>query len=265
MEKPKRDFLTFSELAARWECPDVYLHDLVRTGKIVPAIALTDQERYVGGEFRGGYLVGDIENAKHQSYAEYYVGTIVADDDHYENRPQCNRLMYCHCPADEANGGYSFQFVSSSPSPGDSAIWFYLDHGARIGCMDGEQRFRFEWVEIDRFEAEDSIGSVRPKGASAAIKPSIGEAAVLQPTTVSGPVRHKLVNRTHVLHAEIEEAKKKAVNPADANSVWSELVKLAESESGCFLGVVDGQLKYRKSNGEAGYFNLKALRGRMRR
>ena len=192
MDVPKRDFLTFFELAARWGCPGAYLHDLIRTGRVVPAIALTDQERYVGGEFRGGYLVGDIENAKHQSYAEYYVGTTVGDDDHYENRPQCSRLMYCHCPADEANGGYAFQFLSGSPSPGDTAIWFYLDHGARIGCTDGERRFRFELGEIDRFEAEDMSGSDQSKDKSVAVKPSSGEVVVAQSPTVSGTVRHKL-------------------------------------------------------------------------
>jgi len=265
MDVPKRDFLTFFELAARWGCPGAYLHDLIRTGRVVPAIALTDQERYVGGEFRGGYLVGDIENAKHESYAEYYVGTTVGDADHCENRPQCSRLMYCHCPADEASGGYAFQFLSGSPSPGETTIWFYLDHGARIGCADGERRFRFEWGEIDRFEAEHSTGGAPPEVTSLAIGSSIGEAVEARPPTVPTTVRHTLKNRVHVLHMEIEEAKKAAVNPADANNVWSELVKLAESEFGCFLGVVDGKLKYRKPNGEADYFNLKALRGRIQR
>lgn len=265
MDVPKREFLTFFELATRWGCPGAYLHDLIRTGRVVPAIALTDQERYVGGEFRGGYLVGDIENAKHESYAEYYVGTTVGDDDHYENRPQCSRWMYCHCPADEAGGGYAFQFLSGSPSPGETTIWFYLDHGARIRCTDGERRFRFEWGEIDRFEAEGSTGGEQLHATSVAIAPLIGEAADARLPTVPATVRHTLRNRVHVLHTEIEEAKKNAVNSTDPNNVWSELVKLAESEFGCFLGVVGGQLKYRKPNGEAGYFNLKALRGRIQR
>jgi hypothetical protein len=158
MKVPKVDFVTFSELAVRWSYSAAYLHDLIRNEKIIPAVVLTDQERYVGGEFRGGYYVGDIENATHRSYAEYYIGTTVGDDDYYENWPQCSRLVFCHTPVDEANGSYSFQFLSETSSRGHTAQWFYLDNAQRINSSDAEWRFRFTWSEIERFEKENRIG-----------------------------------------------------------------------------------------------------------
>ncbi|WP_446327070.1 hypothetical protein ACRHQN_27590 [Burkholderia pseudomallei] len=244
----KPDFLTFSELAARWDYSAEYVHDLIRTGKIVPAVALTDQERYVGGRFSGGYVVGDVDNAGHQSYAEYYVGTVPGDDDHYENRPQCGRVVFCHSPDDDPDGGYSFQFVSESAQPGQTAQWFYLDHAARISSVDGERRFRFVWSEIERFE--------------------MGDAAVSETEACGLPeqrvVQHKLKNRIRVLDAEIDEAKKSALQSDDVNSVWAELMKMAEAKIGCLLGVGDGEVKYEKG-GEIECFTKKNLGDRMSR
>ena len=266
MNLPQPEFLTLGELAHRWGYSEPYVHDLIRCGRIVPAITLTDPERYVGGEFSGGYGIGDIENATHKSYSEYYVGTVTGEDNHPENWPQCSRTVYFHSPVDDGDG-YSFQFVSENSDPGDTTQWFYLDHGVRIGSVDAARRFRFVWAEINRFEAENATTDAEQvEGAlSATSMCSSAEPPVSQLPVEQRVFQHKLRNRVHVLHSEIEEAKRKAANPGDPHSVWAELVKLAESEVGCFLGAFGEKLKYRKSNGEAGYFNPKALRGRMTR
>ncbi|CAN0620205.1 conserved protein of unknown function [Burkholderia multivorans] len=261
----KPDFLTFSELAARWDYSAEYVHDLIRTGKIVPAVALTDQERYVGGRFSGGYFVGDVGNARHQSYAEYYVGADPDSEDHYENRPQCGRIVFCHSPEDDPEGGYSFQFVSESADASQTAQWFYLDHAARINSVDGERRFRFVWPEIERFEMSDAAGSA----VGECVLPDQPENSTDDPLS-SGPqpelhvVQHKLRNRIHVLGAEIDEAKKNALQPDDVSSVWAELAKLAEARKGCLLGMDDGDVKYER-DGEIRYFKKKDLGDRMRR
>jgi hypothetical protein len=259
------DFLTFSELADRWGYSAEYLHDLIRTGQIVPSVALTDQERYVGGEFRGGYFVGDIENARHKSYSEFYVGTIFGKDDHYENWPQTTRIVFCHSPADDPSGGYSFQFISESPNPGETSRWFYLDRGARIGRVEGERRFRFTWSEIERFEAgglirDKSDLAVAPDGAVLPVE----DAAPRQPLPDRTVVQNTLKNRNHVLDAEIAEAGRRALSPGDAASVWSELVKMAEKRDGCLLGTDEGEVKYDR-DGEVCFFKKKHLADRLRR
>ncbi|WP_353254947.1 hypothetical protein [Burkholderia anthina] len=262
----KPDFLTFSELVARWGYSTEYMHDLIRTEKIVPAIALTDQERYVGGVFRGGYVVGDIDNARHESYAEYYVGTVPGDDDHYENRPQCGRIVFCHCPVDDLDDGYSFQFISDSAAPGETAEWFYLDDAARISSVDGKRRFRFTWSEIERFEMDDAAfgddgDCALPMGSKAS---STAEPASPLPQPEQRVVQHKLRNRIHVLDAEIGEAKKRALQPDDVNSVWAELMKMAEAGKGCLLGIGDGEVKYDKG-GEIRCLTKRNLRDRLTR
>lgn len=241
---PRPEFLTLAELAGRWGYSEEYVHDLIRTGKIIPEIALSDSERYVGGEFSGGYLVGDIENAKHRSYSEYYVGTVTDQDDHYENRPQCSRLVYCHGPVDDGKGGYLFQFVSESPYPGETEKWFYLDHAAHIGSADWK-RFRFVWQEIERYEHENGTFQ----------KSAPEEQRV---------VRNKLETRKHVLDAEIVKAREAALDPADANSVWTELLKMAGKKMGCLLEVVDGELKY-DNHGTIEVYTIRAFREKFRR
>ncbi|MGF6996336.1 hypothetical protein [Paraburkholderia sp. GAS32] len=261
----RSDFLTFSELADRWGYSAAYLHDLIRTGQIVPSVALTDQERYVGGRFSGGYFVGDVDNARHQSYAEYYVGTVFGNDDHYENRPQCDRVVFCHCPVDDPAGGYSFQFVSENADPGQAAKWFYLDHAARIGSVDGERRFRFIWSEVERFEAEHTGDDGQAKDTSSAMgmsEDSRINAQELAPEHRA--VRHTTKNRIHPLDAEIERARRNALDPDDTNAVWVEILKLADSQVGCLLGVDDGEVKY-DANGTVRFFKKRTLGERLRR
>jgi len=258
---PKPDFLTFAELAGRWGYSDEYIHDLLRTGKIIPEIALSDAERYVGGEFSGGYLVGDIENATHKCYSEYYVGTGIDQDNHPENWPQCNRLVYCHCPVDDGNSGYSFQFVSESPYPGETKRWFYLDQGMHIGSTDWK-RFRFVWSEIERRETENTVDGESNKALQTIVSTPKPQLSSLAPAQRTKP--HKLESRVHVLDAEIKMARSNALDPNDTNCVWTELLKLAETKMGCLLEVVDGELKY-DATGEVKIYNKKSLREKIRR
>jgi hypothetical protein len=108
MKLPELGFLTFAELAGKWGVSEAHLHHLIADGEIVPAITLTDQERYPGGEYCGGYFVGDIEESIHKSYSEYYVGMVIGEENHYENWPQCSSVVFCHCPTIKNDGNYSF-------------------------------------------------------------------------------------------------------------------------------------------------------------
>ncbi|MYM72130.1 MULTISPECIES: hypothetical protein [Duganella] len=57
--------------------------------------------------------------------------------------------------------------------------------------------------------------------------------------------RHTLKSRSKaILHAEIAEACKLAINPSDTTSVWTELVKLSEKKFGCLIGPDEKEIKY---------------------
>lgn len=80
------------------------------------------------------------------------------------------------------------------------------------------------------------------------------------------PVRmgNTLGRRERVLDPEIKKAMTLAIDPTSAQSVFAELVKLANQQFGCLLEAVDGEVKY--TNGDAAvFFSFKNLRDRMRR
>jgi hypothetical protein len=79
-----------------------------------------------------------------------------------------------------------------------------------------------------------------------------------------GITKHKINNRSHILDAEIQEAKKSSLNSKDPGSVWAELVKMAEAKKGCLLGLDQNEIKY-QSGEKVSFFKLKNLRERMRR
>ncbi|AEG70106.1 conserved hypothetical protein [Ralstonia solanacearum Po82] len=250
---PQPDIMIFADLVRKLGRHPQAIHDLIYKGRIVPAIFLTEQERYVGGVFRGGRFVGDIDGAAHTNCRDYYVGTDPDGDDFRENWPTCSRVMYCHCPVGNAIDGYSFQFLSASPDRSDTTEWFCLDNGERISSDQGEGRFRFVWSpEMDQYKGK-YVPAQLPIEIDVVLPP-----AALRPLRT---VRHKTkAPRVRLLHAEIQEAKKRAVNPEDANSIWTELVKLAEEEFGCLLAAVGDGLKYRKPDGSDGHYRIKNLR-----
>ncbi|MBA4056702.1 MAG: hypothetical protein C0490_18455, partial [Marivirga sp.] len=55
-----------------------------------------------------------------------------------------------------------------------------------------------------------------------------------------------------------------ALDPSDTNSVWNELVKMAERKEGCLLGLDEKFIKY-QSGEEVKFFSKKNLRDRMSR
>lgn len=84
---PQPDIMIFADLVRKLGRHPQAIHDLIYKGRIVPAIFLTEQERYVGGVFRGGRFVGDIDGAAHTNCRDYYVGTDPDGDDFGKTGP----------------------------------------------------------------------------------------------------------------------------------------------------------------------------------
>ncbi len=81
-------------------------------------------------------------------------------------------------------------------------------------------------------------------------------------TPLSAPVQKQ--RRRAVMADEIAVAVSTATNPQFANSVFVELIKLAEKKYGCLVGVDDDVIKY-QAGGIVKFFTLKQLRARMER
>ncbi|MES2024479.1 MAG: hypothetical protein V4448_02875 [Pseudomonadota bacterium] len=75
---------------------------------------------------------------------------------------------------------------------------------------------------------------------------------------------HKIKNRTQPLDAEIAIAKKTALDSNDPNSVWAELVKMAEKQTGCLLGPDENSIRY-QSGDDVKFFKKRSLNERMNR
>ncbi len=80
---------------------------------------------------------------------------------------------------------------------------------------------------------------------------------------------HKLQSRVRLLDAEVCIAKDRALNRDDVNSVWTELIKMAQNKEGSLIGYVSEGLQYRgkkyQETGDFDVFTRKALGKKMRR
>ena len=247
MNSPKSDYLTLADLVLRWDTSIGYIHDLIGSGKIIPAVHLTNAERYPGGEFRGGRAVGDIVQSVHRSYADYFTSTTIGEANHYEDWPRCVQVVYCHLDyLDEyddsyVNGfdsDYSFKFFSESPDRTDTKKWFYFDNGNEIkGKSEGEKRFRFRQEQIELYEAEYFRNENGPiSKLTDSDKNSKLSISVFSNSQTS--VIHQInPSRISKLNAEIETARKRAMDHDDCHSVWTELIKMACLKEGCLIGV----------------------------
>jgi hypothetical protein len=89
---------------------------------------------------------------------------------------------------------------------------------------------------------------------------------ILPPANAARPrkIIHRLKTRKSVLDDEIELARTKALNPNAAASVFAELVKLADQQEGCLLGVDEDAVKY-QIGAEVKFFTVRHLRARLKR
>jgi len=92
--------------------------------------------------------------------------------------------------------------------------------------------------------------------------------------TSSAATSHKVTHksgqpRSYPLDAEINEARRRAPEPDNPQSVWGELSKMAESKFGVLIGFSSDGVQYRSKEYQAAaapdVFTLKNLRERMRR
>ena len=93
-------------------------------------------------------------------------------------------------------------------------------------------------------------------------------AAASPPAETQPGKQHVLKRRTELLDAEIRRAKELAIDSSDANSVWSEVCKLAEQKTGALIGFSSDGVQYRgpiyQATQEPDVFTFKNLRDRMR-
>lgn len=75
---------------------------------------------------------------------------------------------------------------------------------------------------------------------------------------------HTIKNRIQPLDAEIAKAKETALSKSDPNSVWTELIKMAEKQIGCLLGLDEKDIKY-QSGDDVIFFKKRNLHERMKR
>lgn len=93
--------------------------------------------------------------------------------------------------------------------------------------------------------------------------PAVAPGEVL-PATATITTTHKIKNRTQPLDAEIAMAKKTALDSNDPNSVWAELIKMAEKQIGCLLGPDENSIRY-QSGDDVKFFKKRSLNERMNR
>jgi hypothetical protein len=89
---------------------------------------------------------------------------------------------------------------------------------------------------------------------------------ILPPENAARPrkIIHRLKARKSVLDDEIELARTSALNANSAASVFAELVKLAEKQQGCLIGVDEDAVKYQVGV-EVKFFTVRHLRARLKR
>lgn len=93
--------------------------------------------------------------------------------------------------------------------------------------------------------------------------PSRGEQTISSAPSTS-ITTHKIKNRSHPLDTEIALARSTALDPENPESVFAELVKLADIRHGCLIGPAENSVKYR-DGGDVRTFFKRNLRDRMQR
>lgn len=247
------EYFTFRQMMEIYSFEFLYLHDLIRMGKISPLVFLSEDERQAGGWFSGGYFVGDVDGiSKHESYLEYYVGKDINEPNHPENWPLCSKQVYCHGAEGIGHDDYKFSYFSENPGCNDTSQWFYFRPGFEINKCDAESRFRFlpleltVGIELGLSQASKDIAGEQPtlthsEGTELASSQADKEIAVVQTR-----LTHRLASGTRNLSSEIATAHERASGGKDINSIWNELVKMAKEEPpfGCLLRAENGYVFY---------------------
>ncbi len=153
LKLPDQEYLTFNELLIRWGRSASYLNNLIATGKIIPAVMLSEKESYPGGIWHGGSFVGDVAGATSHIDCHEQFDSIEDGPKHWENWPECGPIVYGHSPKNLGPNNYSFTFFSENPDPTETREWFHPDRACLIDDSKvGEERFIFVMSEVRRVE-----------------------------------------------------------------------------------------------------------------
>ena len=170
---PASTFLTFAQLVDKWKCDKEYLHHLIFSGKIIPAISLSESQRYPQGVFFNEVPDPDegLTFGQHQTYDEYY--NLHPDDPFYLDKigdiPKYAKVVHCHFPephpTDLRPNNYVFSFFNELAEQCgqfgpckhfkkcEAPKWFYVKGENLVSNKEeGERLFRFNNDEIDYIE-----------------------------------------------------------------------------------------------------------------
>jgi hypothetical protein len=142
--------------------------------------------------------------------------------------------------------------------------------GTEIGGLTGAPKAwaMFPLADVERIEAREF-----PPASTAGDSPTVSGAGTVPVETKRAEIitTHRLKSRSNPLNAVIESAAGTALAPNDNQSVWAELVKLAESKDrpAPLVGYSSDGIQYRgkqyEETGELDTFTAKNLRDRMAR
>lgn len=212
----------------------------------------------------------------------------------YLMEPDWERLHREHEPI--APGVWHFAHLDLGPSEVDwvethlrvlaTTLKWLNDWGASRGDVFTVTNDGVEWIDergIQRPAATDDPAAAGPVPTLAGAKKSTANWALAATQGVPNPTepereasaavvskRNHVKSRAGPLAAVLAQVKQQAIDPADWQSVWAALVKLAESESRPppLLGYVEGEgVKYRADDAAnpVAYLTREALRSRFKR
>ena len=241
--------LSRSESAVRDILSKTFAYRYYRTkppGRLEPMQweAITDNLKALNGKLKEGYANDDIawREWREKSVLELPASVFLWLDEFIEDIPMGAQSRHAHMTA-----------------------WALMQHPL---WSDDTRKMVFEGFENYRLEeaGEASANSNAPKAAPAESKPQSEVNAQVSPRTI----QTQTTKRSNALTAVIASAAQSAQDPADYQSVWAELVKLADSQNrpAPLLGFVEAEgVKYQADNGVNGvkFFTKRNLSDRMRR
>lgn len=157
MELPELEYYSFSQLLAKWNCDNDYLHHLIAQANIIPAIRLPESKQIPTGVFIDGIpdsLDGMNNGYAHQSYQEYCNATDESDPLWYEKLKPFTSLVYCQAPqpdpTNDTPNNYIFSYFSEHSDLSKVNEWFYVTGNIVSNRDEGERVFLFTKEEIAR-------------------------------------------------------------------------------------------------------------------
>jgi hypothetical protein len=156
----------------------------------------------------------------------------------------------------------------NSITQGDAALAMSVKEGVDDGLIKDGMQLRLFSVGFDRAELVKMLNANGIAHSKAVQVSPVTPAAAAPPIDTNVSIRtttHKMETRTIPLDAEIQRAKSRALNADSVQSVWDELVKMAQKKEGCLISL-GGKNEVQYGVGvDVGTFTKRNLSDRMKR